>query len=227
MPGIRDIIVNHAKWWAGRIQMGAEGKMEGADELVEMYKTTGPGGGSVLFGGGWSPIHEKGIRQGLWIRKIPLTYPPGQNQESVQKYCTGSELDGPVAWCGIFATFVLKKAGLVAHWANQKINCDNYVRWGKGVTGSPGDWKSQIEIGDICCLDTSPGASNNHHIIVVNVPPDTDKLDTVEGNMSNPRQSVQYLKGKRSRNDIYTLYKLKAESVESLHVGSRKIYLQL
>jgi len=201
--------------------------MVGADQLVELYKTTGPGGGTVLFGGMWSPFHEQGIRQGLWIRKVPLTFPAGRNQESVNKYCTGNENEGPVAWCGIFATFVLKKAGLTAHWANQKINCANYVRWGKGIAGTPDGWQSTIEKGDICCLDTAKGSNNNHHIIVVNVPKDSDKLDTVEGNLSSPGQSVQYFAGKRSRNDVYTLYKLKEEASDPTMVNGRYMPTEL
>jgi hypothetical protein len=220
MPAIRDQIVDTAKQWAGKIYLAEDGKMVGGDELVGLYKTTGRGGNSILLGGMWSPIVESGIRQGMWIRKVPLTpiQMGGRNQESVHKYCTaldgGEGVNGPVAWCGIFATFVIKKAGLLAHWANQQINCDNYVRWGNGVKGSPTGWKSQIEKGDVCCLDTKPGANNNHHIIVVNVIEGSDKLDTVEGNLSSPRQSVQALTGRRSRNDIYTLYKLKENTVK-------------
>ena len=220
MSDLREMIVEQAKLWAGKVYLSADGKMVGDDHLVEMYKTTGAGGRSIFLGGGWSPIFEKGIRQGMWVRKVPLPaskQPGGKDSESVHKYCTsveeGEGIHGPVAWCGVFATFVLKKAGLTAHWGQQVINCDSYVRWGNGVKSSPSDWKSRIEKGDICCLDTKPGASNNHHIIVTNVPVSGDKIDTVEGNLSSPRQSIQALTGKRNRNDIYTLYKLKNAEV--------------
>src|SRR5258708_3702050 len=219
MAGIRETIVQQAKSWDKKIQYAGNYSMIGADELVEMYKTCGPGGKSVLFGGAFSPLVEKGVRNGMWIRKVPLAPPPppARDVQSVDKYCTakeeGEHEHGPFAWCGVFATFVLKKSGLAAYWAHQMINCDKYVRWGNGIKGSPSDWKSKIEPGDICCLDTKPGANNNHHIIIVGVTDGSDALDSVEGNLSVPRQSVQWMKGKRNRTDIYTLYKLQADSM--------------
>jgi|GEM_PF-2058279 len=112
----------------------------------------------------------KAIQEGKWLRKDGT--PGGTTSEGLG-----------IAWCGIFATYVLQGAGLPVKW-----------RKGTGITPlSPYlelcsyNMSNEIEPGDICVKGT-----NQHHFVVHNRNGDT--LYSYDGNL--PGQSI----GERSYN---------------------------
>lgn len=105
-------------------------------------------------------------------------------QEELNAYFAGcggpwKKADTTTSWCGIFATYLLRKAGAKVRWVmsrgiynltgNENSEGDMNVYY---ISGNKG-----ITIGDIAVRDKS-----NHHFIVLNPPDEEDIFECVEGN---------------------------------------------
>lgn len=87
--------------------------------------------------------------------------------------------DTTTSWCGIFATYLLRKAGAKVLWSigygihnqtgNENPEGEIFVQYVKGNQG--------ITLGDIAVR-----GSGNHHFIVVGSPDSNGVFDCVEGN---------------------------------------------
>jgi hypothetical protein len=92
--------------------------------------------------------------------------------DDLKRYFTGcggpwTAFDNNTSWCGIFATYVLRRANLHVSW-----------RMGHGIDGMTRvDGNEGLSIGDVAVR----GAANNHHFIVLDDTP-SGIIDAVEGN---------------------------------------------
>jgi hypothetical protein len=87
----------------------------------------------------------------------------------------GPAFDPTVHWCGIFATYLLKKAGVRCHWAMGDGITDDSNGQDLETTDSPNAQKD-LQIGDVVVREPQ-----HHHIIVLE-PVDAGTIRCVEGN---------------------------------------------
>lgn len=107
-----------------------------------------------------------------------------------------------VHWCGIFATFVLRKVGLDVKWRSGvgivSRGSTSYLArrnsWGK-----EGLDRKAIGPGDICVIPKS-----NHHFIIIDAPEGSDTLRCVAGNGN--KQQIEWQT--HSRGAVVTHYAL-------------------
>jgi hypothetical protein len=110
-----------------------------------------------------------------------------------------------VHWCGIFAAWILKRAGLPVEWKGRQVSGPSTAIRAVNLRALPpsaqATERSTIMTGDVCAM-----GANNHHFIVIDGVPGKSRLLTVEGNVSN--QLVLRREQSKDNPDIHTLYKL-------------------
>ena len=167
---------------APELQVG--GKRRGADKLRLIFSEaceTPPA---------WTPQNLRALETpGQWLAKSG----------------NGGTSDSAAAihWCGIFATFVLRKAGLDVKW-----------RSGEGIVSRGGtkyltkknSWitkdgfdRNSFAPGDVCVIPRA-----NHHFIVIEAPAGGDTLRCVAGNGN--RQQIEWQN--HSRTSVVAHYAL-------------------
>ena len=164
--------------------------LRGADLLIRIIKETAP---KLILK--WGPEHERALRAGQWLLKKP-----GPNG----KVGTYNENDPKIDWCGVFAAWIWRQAGLNVQWGGGDINNDDTIF-------EKGDKDNFLKIGyiqkgDICVMNNR-GLHNRHYYIVVNA--DSPTLATVEGNLSLPPQSIGHRH--RDRSLIVDHFRLKVD----------------
>ncbi len=190
----RNAVKIEAEKWVGKVGgLDANQLLRGHDILIDIYKKAGLTETSIVRA--WIPDVISGIKRGRWVRKQPFAEEGGKWNVS-----TSVDTEG-IAWCGIFATWVLKHCGWKLHWANrqmQSVNGDikRYPQPGGGVA-----WRDLIDVGDIIVV-----GDNNHHCVVTGTSPGSDSLSTVEGNLSLPLQAID--RRSQTRGKVHTMYKL-------------------
>lgn len=97
--------------------------------------------------------------------------------EELNRYCTGcgdsyAGFDNTLHWCGIFATYILRKAGVRVRWARKIVDDsggqDIKIVWGREGMGP----------GDVAVRDWR---NVNHHFIVLDSPK-SGVIWSVDGN---------------------------------------------
>jgi len=213
---IRKSIVNIAIKYAGKIG-GPPGSIKGVDYMMDMYRQTisGPSslksalGNPVLF----AQIKE-GTRQGLWISK---QYRP--HKQGYYKYMVGiNEQSKGISWCGIFAAWILKQAGLNVSWYAQgdkglKFNVTKIERILLG-SGSKSACKG-IQAGDVCVTNTFD--NNQHHVLVVSASTDKDVIKVVEGNIAAAQRHVVRQSDSFRKSQFHTWYRIKDDDWHKNH----------
>ena len=187
-------VAQEAGKWVGKvggINQVSPGNWElfGWETLVRIYKEGGESATTIVSA--WSPQVERGIREGHWIRKAAT----GNN------IFTDVDHEG-VAWCGIFAAWVLKNAGFSTYWGDRKFKWRNNDLELRVPGDAPRDWPEQIQTGDVCVL-----GSHQHHVIIIDAQPGQKNVDTVEGNIPYPkRHSIVFRQ--RAKAEFHTWYQL-------------------
>jgi hypothetical protein len=161
------------------------GKRYGADKLRQVFSE------ACELPPAWTPQNLQALETpGMWLAKSGR----GGTTES----------EKAIHWCGIFATFVLRRVGLDVKW-----------RAGDGIVSTRGgvkylarkhSWipkdgfdRKAFEPGDVCVIPRA-----NHHFIVVEAPPGSDTLRCIAGNGS--KQQIEWQD--HSRQSIVTHYSL-------------------
>ncbi|MFN8652106.1 MAG: hypothetical protein U0133_09420 [Gemmatimonadales bacterium] len=115
----------------------------------------------------------------------------------------GGTTDSKVAvhWCGIFATFVLRKVGLNVKWRAgigiENIGSTGFLdRRNRGGKDGRFDPKA-FAPGDVCVIPRA-----NHHFIVVDAPEGSDAMRCIAGNGS--KQQIEWQT--HSRGTVVTHY---------------------
>lgn len=165
---------------------------KGVHHLLKMYQETAPN----LFPSArapWpTPVRDairRALEKGMWINRAA---------KSLQDVGTYDSKKG-IHWCGIFATWMLKRAGLQATWTTNGLTA-SASKISKISVSTPGA-RQGISAGDICVH-----GSNQHHFIVIGEV-GSRKLLTVEGNVRNQ----EVLRREKNRDDplLHTVYKLR------------------
>jgi hypothetical protein len=115
-------------------------------------------------------------------------------EETVAGWPSGSQYEndykmiglvvGPMQWCGVFATFVLRRFLQEKGWGTAEWVPASGGRGGIRVNGvflPQYDGANGIEVGDICITSRA----NIHHVIVASKP-QKGSFETVEGNFLGP-----------------------------------------
>jgi hypothetical protein len=92
-----------------------------------------------------------------------------------------------IAWCGIFATYVLKRYGkLDVHWEYWKKGKPSGLL-GPGVNKATGSTLNLqgIRPGDVCVIQGPKDDPKHHHFIVTHVDLGRNLLQSVDGNSTN------------------------------------------
>jgi hypothetical protein len=195
-PPWRLAVAKEAAKWVGQvggINQVSPGKWElhGWETLIRIYKEAGETQTTIVSA--WTPQIEKGIREGHWIRKAA----------SGNNLFTDVEAEG-VAWCGIFAAWVIKNAGYSTYWSSdRKLRSRNHDLVLKVPDkNAPKNWPDLIQTGDVCVL-----GGNQHHVVIINAKPGEKSVDTVEGNIPFPkRHAIEYRH--RNKSEFHTWYQL-------------------
>jgi len=123
-----------------------------------------------------------------WIRR--------PTKEELDKYFRESEagpaFDPTVHWCGIFATYLLKKAGVRCHWV-RSVGITNDEGASDLETANPPEAQLDLRIGDVLIREPE-----HHHIIVLE-PVSVGAIRCVEGNaggLGNPLLAMNWGGGK-------------------------------
>ncbi len=101
-----------------------------------------------------------------------------------------------IHWCGIFATALLKRAGLNVFWKS-----------GAGIYGQVERVKYEagmyLEPGDVGAI-----ARKNHHFLILEHVPEYDYLETLDGNQEY--QTVKHYFGRHDPSSLLLVYRLRA-----------------
>jgi hypothetical protein len=172
----------------------------GVDHLLDMYQTAAP----RMFPSApapWSPAVKNAVRsvlaQGMWIKAKATSLNPSE----LGTYQPAEAIH----WCGIFATWVLRRAGLQVEWRSRQLSGSPAVIRAinlRALTPSAdAQERSTIMTGDVCAM-----GANNHHFVVIDGVPGKTRLLTIEGNVRNQ----EVLRREQSKTDtaIHTVYKL-------------------
>lgn len=195
VPPWRQAVAKEALSWVGKVgginPVGpGQWELHGWQTLIQIYKEAGETSTSIIRS--WTPEMERGIRQGYWVRKV---WAPGKTFTSVEE-------EG-VAWCGIFAVWVLKRCGYKVHWGgDRKIHMQPGDLELKAVGAGRG-WQDQIQTGDICAL-----GGNQHHVLIIDPLPGKPNVVTVEGNIPSPKRHAIELRTNRIKAEFHTWYQL-------------------
>lgn len=203
-PPWRKAVIREAEKWVGKVggirKMPRPGKMDdyelnGYQTLIEIYKKAGDTETTIVRA--WTPEIERGVRQGYWIRKVPLPKAGGWD------LFTSVDSEG-IAWCGIFAAWVLKNSGFKVYWgADKKLHSrGGDLELAYPVAGASTNWRDEIQTGDICVL-----GGNMHHVIVVSAKPGVEQVETIEGNIPAP-QRHSIISSTKSKSQFHTWYRL-------------------
>ena len=174
-------------------------ELNGYKVLQQIFHEAGPRKYSMVLGGERIADRlDEVIRQGFWIRKQPL--PP---YDTVSRLGTSTESSG-IAWCGIFAAWVLKKSGVQASWEG-KVAGPGVQELGQHIPGISSTWRDTLEVGDIGVV-----TAKQHHCIIVLTFPDSDRIFTVEGNIPFPNRHAIILCDSRHKADFHAAYRIKS-----------------
>ena len=176
-------IVNIASQYVGKVGVIGN-EMQGADHLIKFLTEAGK---NIVM---WTPQRRKAIEQGMWLL---ATKDGGTTNENEP---------GRISWCGVFACWVLKQAGLNVEWRNSQIQINDPKQMKSIFPVNPADLKA-IGRGDVCVINTA-GKTNYHHFIVNRW--GDPNLETIEGNVSVPRQGV--VAKTRLLKDVIRIYRL-------------------
>ena len=121
----------------------------------------------------------------------------------------GPAFDSTAHWCGIFATYLLKKAGVRCHW----VMCDGITDDSNGVdleTASGPDAQKDLKIGDVVVREPE-----HHHIIVLE-PVTAGAIRCVEGNaggVGKPLLAMNWAANMRNNNVAHVVkrYRIKEQ----------------
>jgi hypothetical protein len=101
-----------------------------------------------------------------------------------------------VAWCGVFASWVLTQAQIPVEWA-----LDKHGIWGMRWSAPPTKWENGIPMaqdryytkGDVLVVhERGDGKHPTHHVIVANEVPDKNNhIATIEGNIPDSHSNRQ------------------------------------
>src|SRR5687767_8969610 len=169
MPGnpkspVRMRVISEAMKWPPLIGPAPKG----VDYLLEMYKTAAP----RLFPSVsvWTPEITSAVRrvlsQGMWIKAKATSL----NSSDLGTYRS----EEGIHWCGIFATWVLKRAGLAVEWRNRQLTGPSVIRAVnlRSLSRSAQEEERRtIMNGDVCAM-----GANNHHFIVIDGVPNQVRL---------------------------------------------------
>ncbi len=216
VSGVRQSIVDTARSWVGKIGGFVNGKVKGANHMMDMYREAISGPATFVRAIQKREVADwilEGTEKGLWILKRGWRPIPPKQPGYLHVMVDLPEKRQGVMWCGIFATWMLQKCGLDATWVN-----------GKGIRSETNEVKLEfatnnlstvtqaqrdnMEIGDVCVL-----GENQHHVILVDARPGVDDVTVVEGNIPLPRHSV--LESHYSKRDFHTHYKIVERARES------------
>jgi hypothetical protein len=110
-----------------------------------------------------------------------------------------------IHWCGVFATWILKRAGLSVEWKDRHLTGPSSAITAVNLRllqpSRQQDERNTIMTGDVCAM-----GANNHHFIVIDGVPGQNRLLTVEGNVSS--QCVLRREQKKDDTQIHTIYRL-------------------
>ena len=158
-----------------------DGKRHGWETLKQIFDTaceTRPG---------WSTENLKALQtRGMWLTRS------GRGGTKTA--------DEAIHWCGIFATFILIKAGLGVKWRSGKGIISSSAKvveqtnsWIKGFD------RKLIQPGDVCAIQKA-----NHHFIVIETQPTTDVMRCIAGN--GRFQQIEWQT--HSKSSVVTHYRL-------------------
>lgn len=138
-------------------------------ELYDVTKTSTPDTNQTKT----DIIIEKAIAEMRGER--PLRVP---SESELDNYFTGcgsafTQYDRTVSWCGIFATYILRKTGLRVKW-----------RIGKGIENEPGCFDIQFVRGNagVSTGDIAVRGTGYHHFILLEQPANQGAILAVDGN---------------------------------------------
>lgn len=138
----------------------------------------------------WTPENLKALRTpGVWLN----VNGKGGTSDSQQA----------VHWCGIFATYVLRKVGLDVKWRSGigiiNRGATKYLarrnRWEKKDGFNPGSF----DTGDVVAIPRA-----NHHFIVVDAPADSKTMSCIAGN--GALQQIEWQT--HARDEVVTHYSI-------------------
>lgn len=113
----------------------------------------------------------------LAILEMKGMYKRKPSQAELDKYfseCGGpwEKADNITSWCGIFATYLLRKSGAEVKWV-----------MGQGIHNESNSYVQRINSNEGICLgDIAVRGSHIHHFIVTNSPDENGTFNCVEGN---------------------------------------------
>ena len=197
IPPWRMRIKQEAEKWANNVVGGLNSANElvGWEVLLDIYKRAGDTETSVVPA--WTNEILDGVRHGRWILRQGRFEPKTRTT-----YWTSTSDDGTIAWCGVFATWLLKtKLHYDVSWRGGMQGSD-IQKMGNSVPRGPLNWRDSIDVGDVCVL-----GDNQHHVIITEVTDGLERVETVEGNLTSPLQSIQKRTDKK-KSQFHTLYKI-------------------
>lgn len=161
-----------------------KGKRYGADKLRQVFTEACEAPPS------WTPQNLAALETpGMWLAKSGR----GGTTDSLQA----------IHWCGIFATFVLRRVGLNVKWrSNVGIVSHGSVQFfvqKNSFVPKDGFDRAAFAPGDVCVIPKA-----NHHFIVIEAPPGGDTLRCIAGNGN--KQQIEWQD--HSRQSIVTHYSL-------------------
>ena len=189
-------IKQEAEKWANDVVGGLNttNELVGWEFLLDIYKRGGDTETSVVRA--WTKEILDGVRHGRRILK------QAQFDNNHNPCWTTSGEEGTIAWCGVFAAWLLKvQLHYDVSWRNGMDGSD-IQKMGSFVPHAPYNWRDSIDVGDVCVL-----GDNQHHVIITGVTPGLDSVDTVEGNLSDPVQGIRK-RGDKVKSQFHTLYKI-------------------
>ena len=183
---LRDYIVEEAKRHLMTVSDAqlVNGKRKGADKLKQIFSEaceTPPS---------WTPQNLKALETpGQWLAKS------GRGGTS--------DSQAAIHWCGIFATFVLRKVGLDVKWRSNfgivSQTATQYFDKKNSFVPKEQFDRNGFAPGDVCVI---PAA--NHHFLVIEAPEGSESLLCIAGNGNKQQIEWQH----HSRGSIVTHYAL-------------------
>ncbi len=204
---IRSAIVAKARSYAGKIG-GLPGSVQGVDHMMTMYRETVSGPSSLLTALSNPTVFDQmreGRKQGLWISKQRRPEKPGYYRFKGDI----SEQSKGISWCGIFAAWVLKQAGMNVSWLARgdcgfQLDARKIERNLLGTGANPA--RDKIQAGDVCVLNTA--GNNRYHVIIVDASPGRDPVSVVEGNIAAALRHVVRESAHFRKSQFHTWYRI-------------------
>ena len=123
-------------------------------------------------------------------------------REALTSLSYGVRVQGQIKhWCGIFACYVLREAGVDVRWT---LHGGKMV--GAGITKLPGF--KNIVLGDVAIIYAA-----SHHFIVFDIDYDSNTLQSVDGNTANQyirvtEKKIQYTGQDASTKSVVAFYRI-------------------